>query len=217
MARCLHAVATHPRNNKAVLQQLRRKGLFCSLLLFLAVPGLLEARPPKQSDCSLPRIVISYCEKQLPQAVVIEETHLSIEMLDYLRANMGKAFCANVAIADLDGNGFPDYAFLLADVSRSPTRLALYAALMNNHGVQKLYCLDTWDSDFSGKPPNHALELYLTVMPKGKSASPTGGHGALQGQAVALTNPAILLHFFERSETAFYWDGKDFCKVCLGD
>ncbi len=167
--------------------------------------------------CSLPKIVLSYCEKQLPQAIVIEEAYLSIEMLDYLRANRGKAFCSTVAMADFDGNGFPDYAFLIADASRSPAHLALFVAFMNNHGVSKLYCLDTWNSEFSGKPSKHALELYLTVVPKGKSFSAAGIPEPLQGHAVTLTSPAIVLHFFERSETAFYWDGHNFCKVCLGD
>lgn len=111
--------------------------------------------------------------------------------------------------ADFDGDGHPDYAMLLK--SDHSTAAQLVILLCENTGR----CHAVYKIDITG-----ASEIsYLEGIPAGSKIAETETAGENNSPAVKLTTTGVQLSYFEKAETALYWDRrlKKIVEVATGD
>jgi hypothetical protein len=125
------------------------------------------------------------------------------------------------ALADFNGDGIPDQAFLFKSTKFSGQGLLVW--LSDNKGGFRWVTLEV--IDWGPKYPNVDLAMGLEVLPPGRhpySCIEVGKDcvGNTEPRSkIIIKNPSILYYRFESAASLFYWDGdkKRFIRVWLSD
>lgn len=217
--RALHAVAHALQVDDLQARAQRQFFLFamltvaCTVSMVALVPVHARSQTGDPCRCILPEFVRIYATSTFPEWHILACKDLDDEMVRYLRTTKNGKRCITARCLDLNGDGSNDYVLLASKQGPAKPALRLIAVFVKAGHVINSTVLEEFNSDAVGQK----FEVYLTVLPKGTAIKESEASGQATGSSVKGKGAVIVLHFFERSSKAFYWDGQSFCGVWTED
>jgi len=182
-------------------------------LTFLLIACYAESTGVKNIEkCTIPDAARKYCSTAFPGWIPLSLSDLDGEMVEYLKGQKDSEQCPNLLKSDFDGDRETDLALFLSKQEEKGILVKLVVVLCKKERPQKSSVLCEFESE-QVRP-----EIYIAAISKGRKIKPTEATGdAKQPMGITLPEEAIVLHYFERSAKAFYWNGSSFCEVWIED